>query len=203
MIKLRKEQIVLDNDGRQGTLIKAGRAWGKSLAGKYWLTEKVFENNGDLLVVAETLHDAARMVIENEILKRAYPGIVFKYQTAILPNGVAIHMKTYAEVKSKYFRGPRFNAMWFDEIRTDIKGYEWLDIMLSLKNNGTYLITTTPTPDSTKFLVSRVFDEKCVVITGSTYDNKHNLHRDLLTNIESCNLINSLSAQVIYGYIVL
>lgn len=177
--KAREAQCPPNSDW-QYWMLKAGRGYGKTRVGAEWTIKMARENPGcRIALVAPTSADARDVMVEGE------SGIVSISNSGFLPiyepskrrvswaNGSTAYL--YSAEEPDRLRGPQHNYAWCDEIATWKYPETWDMLLFGLRlgHNPRAVITTTPRP--TKLIKELIHDPKCVVTSGTTYENKDNL----------------------------
>lgn len=171
-------------------LILCGRGWGKTWTGANWIIERhrtgVFRNSA---IVAATSGDLRRSCIEGPSGVLALAPSYFKpeykpsHQKLIWPNGSVTNL--YTSEKPDRLRGPNHDGAWCDEIASwrYVKD-AWDNLIFTLRfgDNPQILGTTTPRP--TPFMKELLKRKGLILTRGSTYDNKQNLAKTYLQEIE-------------------
>ena len=161
-------------------MIMAGRGFGKSRSGAEWVQEKARAMPGSRgAMVARTAADVRDVMVEgvSGILAIAEDDFVPEYRPGKRrlewPNGSTALL--YSGEEPNALRGPAFHWAWCDELAAwkYVDTWDMLQFGLRLGENPQCCITTTPRP--TKVIKDLVKDEHCIVVRGSTYDNRPNL----------------------------
>jgi phage terminase large subunit-like protein len=161
-------------------LALAGRGWGKTRTGAEWVIRQAKIHPRGALV-APTAADVRDIMVEGEsgILACARPGFRPEYQPSkrrlVYPNGSI--QSCYSADEPDRLRGPQHHYAWCDEMaawRYLQQAWDMLQMGLRLGEHPRTCITTTPRPlPLVKALVKDT--ERVRTVTGSTYDNLHNL----------------------------
>jgi len=158
----------------------AGRGFGKSRSGAEWCIEKAREMPGSRgAMVARTAADVRDVMVEgvSGILADSPEDFMPEYRPGKRrlewPNGSTALL--YSGEEPNALRGPAFHWAWADELAAWKYPDTWdmLQFGLRLGENPQCCITTTPRP--TKIIKDLVADPFCIVVRGSTYDNRANL----------------------------
>lgn len=178
-LKLRREQIPPDVE-KFIWLILAGRGFGKTLAGSYWLLERHQSGmSKQSAIIAATANDLVKYNLEGEsgILTIAPPWFrpdwKKAYNTLVWPNGGMTYL--YTSEKPSRIRGANLDTAWCDELSwwTYVERC-WDNLMFTLRiGEPKVLITMTPRP--IQIVKDLLVNPDCHVTTGSTYDNVKNL----------------------------
>jgi phage terminase large subunit-like protein len=157
-------------------LIRAGRGFGKTLAGAEWVTAIAATPDVQIALVGQTAADVRRVMIEGPSGLRAVAktGKIPRYTTSRgevrWPNGAVA--RVYSADVPDQLRGPEHDAAWCDELAKWRRGdAAWDNLMMGMRR-GTHprvLVTTTPRPTN---LMKRLLRAKELVETrGRTRDN--------------------------------
>jgi len=176
----------------------AGRGWGKSRALAEWAISKAREmprSRG--AIVAATAADARDVIIEGEsgILACSPPDFRPVYNASkrrlTWPNGTVATVFS-AETPDR-LRGPQFHWAIADELAAwryteKIEGektsaWDMLQFGLRLGDNPQCAIATTPRP--TKVIRGLIENPACVVVRGTTYENRSNLAANFFKQVIS------------------
>ena len=164
-------------------LLLAGRGFGKSRTGSEWIIERARAGRGPIALVGETVADVRKIMVEGEgagsaILECSPPDFRPEYQPStrslLWPNGV--QATTYSGDRPDQLRGPNTQTVWMDELakyKYAQMAWDMMEFGLRVGDDPRCLVTTTPRP--LKILRDLQADPGCVVVTGSTYENKANL----------------------------
>lgn len=171
-------------------LILCGRGWGKTWTGANWIIERhrlgIFKNSA---IVAATAGDLRRSCIEGPSGVLALAPTYFKpeykpsHSKLIWPNGSVTNL--YTSEKPDRLRGPNHDGAWCDEIASwRYVNDAWDNLIFTLRfgDNPQILGTTTPRP--TPFMKALIKRAGVHITKGSTYDNKTNLAKTYLNEIE-------------------
>lgn len=181
-----REEQLLPPGKWQFWLILAGRGWGKTRTGaetvKSWAQRYKYVN-----LIGATADDARDIMIQGEsgILaccnKWEKPRYKKSERCLEWPNGAKSLIFTADEPER--LRGKQHMKLWCDELAAWRYTESWDQAMFGLRlgDNPQAVITTTPRP--TKLIKELAKDNRCVVTTGSTYDNKANLASTFLQAI--------------------
>lgn len=183
----RPKQIAPEGDWTY-LLWLAGRGWGKTKALAEWCIQKARDmprSRG--AIVASTAADARDVLIEGEsgILACSPPDFTPIYNASkrrlTWPNGTVATVFS-AETPDR-LRGPQFHWAIADELASwryteKIEGdttsaWDMLQFGLRLGDNPQCAIATTPRP--TKVIRELIENPACVVVSGTTYENRSNL----------------------------
>lgn len=190
------------------TLALAGRGFGKTFVGSHWAIRKARRHPGtSIALVAETAADARDYLIEtgpSSILRQSPPDFVPEYEPSkrrlTWPNGSVA--TSYAGDKPDQLRGFSGAFAWIDELakyRHAAEVMEQLDYSLREGEKSEALITTTPRP--IPVIRSLISDESCLVIRGSSWENKHNLSQRFQSKLQKA-AKTRLGRQEIYAEIL-
>jgi len=159
-------------------VIKAGRGFGKTLAGAQWITERIAEGAPlRIALVGATLDDARRVMVEGRsgLLEVAGAWITewhaslnrLRFRTgaeATLFSGATPHL----------LRGPEHHYAWCDELAKWDKGQEcWDMLQLGLRLGAHPRAVVTTTPRAGTVLSAIMADPATAVTGGPTAANPH------------------------------
>ena len=159
-------------------LILAGRGFGKTRTGAETVRQWV-RNNSIVNLIGATADDARDIMIEGEsgILAicpdNERPRYVASKRRLEWQNGAVSLIFTADEPER--LRGKQAMKIWMDEVASwrYPEAYDQAMMGLRLGTRPQAIVTTTPRP--TKIILDLVKDERNVITTGSTYENKSNL----------------------------
>ena len=169
-------------------LMLMGRGAGKTRSGSEWVTEKARDYPGcRIAVVARTAADARDVIAEGEsgILAIASPGFVPEYlpskRRIVWPNGSMATL--YSGEKPDQLRGPQHHFALCDELASwkYPEAFDMLMFGLRLGEHPQVAITTTPRP--IPIIKELIKDPTCVVVKGTTYENRANLAPSFFSHI--------------------
>lgn len=161
-------------------MLKAGRGYGKTRVGAEWTIKMAREHPGcRLALVSPTAADARDVMVEGEsgVLTISPPGFRPLYEPSkrrlTWPNG-SLALLFSAEEPDR-LRGPQHHFAWCDELASWKYPATWDMLLFGLRlgQNPQAVITTTPRP--VKIVRELIKDPRCVVTTGTTWENKENL----------------------------
>lgn len=169
-------------------LVNAGRGFGKTISGAEWCRKEAARlprTRGAL--IGPTAADVRDVMIEGEsgILARSPPEFMPDYQPSkrrlVWPNGTMAFC--YSAEEPQRLRGPQHHWFWGDELAAWKYQETWDQLMFGLRlgDKPRGLVTTTPRPIPR--IRELLKDPRCVVTTGTTYDNAANLAPTFITNL--------------------
>jgi len=179
-------------------LFLAGRSFiptHNTRTGAEWVREQV-KHYPYVNLIGATTDDAREIMIEGEsgLLAICPPGERPRYiankRRLEWPNGARSLVFT-ADAPER-LRGKQHMKLWADELAAWRYAEAWDQAMLGLRlgDNPQACITTTPRP--TRVIKELVAHPKCVVVTGTTYENRANLaegfYDDIITKYEGTHL---------------
>jgi len=156
-----------------------------------------------IALVAPTAADARDVMVEGEsgILACAprwnRPVYEPSKRRLTWPNGVIA--TTYSADEPERLRGPQHDFAWCDEVAAWRYAEAWDMLMFGLRlgDNPQCAVTTTPKP---KKLIRRlVKDQNCIVVRGSTYENRPNLAPAFFSQIVKVYEGTTLGKQELHG----
>lgn len=199
--RLRAEQFAPPGEEWDVWYVNAGRGWGKTQTGAYWVNEQV-RNYGCRMgaLIGETIGDVRDVMINGPagIIPTSprdfIPVYLASNSKVVWPNGAEAHLySAHSEADAEKLRGPQHDFGWCDEMakwRYMEHAWDMYQFGLRLGDHPRTLITTTPKPR--KALKEIKEDPYTVVTKGITYDNVHNLppsyKRRLLSKYEGTRL---------------
>jgi phage terminase large subunit-like protein len=174
----------LPPDGNWTTwVIRAGRAWGKTLAGSMWVHERALEHPGRwIALVARTPADARDYAVEGPggILRNVHPRERPLYEPSkrriTWPNRA--WATVYSDDEPDQLRGFSGDTAWVDEMAKFVNAEDtWHCLQFGMRERSSdrprILITTTPRPLPILRQIERL--PSTIVVTGSSYENARNL----------------------------
>lgn len=190
-------------------LIRTGRGWGKNTTAARTVIKKVKKGEArNIALVAPTVADARDMMVDESrqnsgILSNSTPDFMPKYvpskRRLEWPNGAVA--TTFSAEDPDQLRGPNIDLAWCDELAAWKPGNReltWDNLMFTLRRGlSQCIITTTPRPI---ILLKKIMQrEGCVLTTGSTYENLHNLSPAYISNVIKPYEGTHIGRQEIYG----
>jgi len=159
-------------------LILAGRGFGKTRTGAETVRQWI-RNNRYVNLIGATADDARDIMIEGESGILAIcpdderPQYVASKRRLEWQNG-AISLIFTADEPER-LRGKQHYKLWADELASWRYPEAWDQAMMGLRlgDNPQGIVTSTPKP--TKLILDLVHDERNIVTTGTTYENRANL----------------------------
>lgn len=161
-------------------VIKAGRGFGKTLAGAQWIASLVADNPDTPLrfaLVGATLDDARRVMIEGKSgLLEVAGAWVSEWHASLgrLRFRTGAEATLFSGATPHLLRGPEHHYAWCDELAKWEKAEECWDMLqlgLRLGRHPRALITTTPRSGS---VLQPIMDQPDTVVTGGpTRANPH------------------------------
>lgn len=175
----------LDRKGRGAGKTRSGAEWVRSLAGSMpgsigAIASKTPDDVEKVLVAGPSGILACCPSWERPRWKPTKNG-----GTLYWPNGSVTH--GYSGANPGSFRGPQWHYFWGDELphwKYPTASYDNINFGLRLEYMGRApqcLFTTTPLP--TKLIRKLIAHPRCVVTTGSTYDNRANLAAEAVADL--------------------
>jgi len=164
-------------------VVRAGRAFGKTVAGACWVHERAMEHPGRwIALVARTPADARDYMIEGPggILKNTHPRERPLYEVSkrrvTWPN--RSWATIYSDEEPDQLRGFSGDTAWLDELcKFQNVADTWNNLQFGMREKSNdrprVLVTTTPRPNPILTQIEHL--PSTVVITGSSYENRKNL----------------------------
>ena len=186
-----------------------GRGFGKTRTGSEWVINRA--RNGPyhpIALIAETKADARDVMVEagdSSILKCSPPWFVPNYEPSkrrvTWPNGMIATI--YSGDEPDQLRGPQHGAAWIDELakfKYPEETWDQMEFGLRLGQHPQVCVTTTPRPIP---IVKRLAaDKTTALVTGSTYENIHNLAPSFIARVLSRYEGTFLGRQELHGEIL-
>jgi len=187
-------------------LIKAGRGFGKTRTGAEVVRIWARTPGTIIHIVAPTASDARDVMVEGEsgilAISPQYerPHYSPSNRRLTWPNGTKGIL--FSADEPDRLRGPQCHKAWADELAAWRYPDAWdqLQFGLRLGDHPQCVVTTTPRP--TAIIKALVADERTVVTSGSTYENKSNLAESFITSIERKYEGTRLGQQEIYAEVL-
>ena len=161
-------------------VIKAGRGFGKTLAGAQWITSLIAahpETRLSIALVGATIDDARRVMVEG---RSGLIEVAGHWVDDWCPSFRRLRFTTGAEatlfsgLSPDMLRGPEHHYAWCDELAKWEKPQETWDMLqlgLRLGPNPRAVVTTTPRSGP---VLQAIMDDPATVVTGgSTRANPH------------------------------
>lgn len=157
----------------------AGRGFGKTRTGAEWAIEQArhFERGA---LVGPTAADVRDTMVEGEsgIMACARTSFRPEYQPSkrrlVYPNGAM--QFCYSADEPERLRGPQHHYGWADEMAAwRYIQYAWDMLMMGMRLGEHPRICITTTPRPLPLIKQLAKDDRCRVVSGSTYANIHNL----------------------------
>jgi phage terminase large subunit-like protein len=171
--------------------IRSGRGFGKTLTAANWIGQLAAATpNGYFAVVAPTYGDVRFTCFEGETgLWNVIPKELIDHSKSslslpsiTLKNGAMI--RGFAGDSPERLRGPQHHAAWCDEIASwKYPELAWDNLMFGLRLGEHPQVCWTSTPKPKPFVRQLSEDPRCVLITGSTYENQANLPDTYFQNV--------------------
>ena len=164
-------------------IVRAGRAWGKTLAGSMWVHERALEHAGRwIALVARIPADARDYMIEGPggLLRNTHPRERPLYEPSkrrlTWPN--RSWATIYSDEEPDQLRGFSGDTAWLDELAKFVHAEEtWNCLQFGMRERSSdrprILVTTTPRPIPILRQIERL--PSTVVVKGSSYENAPNL----------------------------
>jgi phage terminase large subunit-like protein len=199
-------------DGQWATwCILAGRGWGKTRTGAQWVIEQAQRYPGcHIALVGRTVADVRKVMVSGRsgILAVSPPWFAPVYNPSLRqltwPNGSTA--TTYSADEPDQLRGPQHSFAWADERAAWQYDDAWDQLMFGLRISPApgvepqAIVTTTPR--NTKAMKELVADSTTVVTRGKTYENRENLSRRFIREIDRKYAGTRLGLQEIDGEII-
>lgn len=163
--------------------IRAGRGWGKTLAGAQWV-KQVAQKKARIAIVAPTFDAGRDICVEGETgLKSLIPDLHWNRSMGEMTFPSGARGKLFSAEEPDRLRGPNNVYAWCDEFSSwRYQKETWDMLMFTLRKGASQVaITTTPRPSPlAKDIQARA---STVVTWGSTYENTANLSAAYISNI--------------------
>jgi phage terminase large subunit-like protein len=186
-------------------LILACRGFGKTRAGAEWVTEQARRvPDARFALVGVSAHDVTSVMVEGESGLLAVSGADFEPEwlpsrrLLAWPNGAQAFVLSAAEPNQ--LRGPQFHFAWCDELAAWPKPREaWDNLRMGLRLGHHPQVVVTTTPRALPLLRALLEMPGTVVTRGTTFDNRTNLPREYLADLDSSYSGTSLGRQELLG----
>lgn len=192
-------------------VVRAGRGWGKTRTGAEWVIEKAQQYPGcHIALVGRTVADVRSVMVNgmSGIMAISPPWFMPVYvpskRQLVWPNGS--HASTYSADSPDQLRGPQHSFAWADERAAWQYDDAWDQLMFGLRIEPAPGIepqcVVTTTPRNTKAMKALLKEPNTIVTRGSTYDNKDNLSKRFIHEIDRKYKGTRLGRQEIEGEII-
>ena len=183
----RPDQLEPEGDHRY-FMACAGRGWGKTRAGTEWVRSQIESGKASrAIIVAATAADLRDTIVEGPsgLLTVCPPWDRPLYEPSkrrlTWKSGATVAL--YSSEEPDRLRGVNADLLLADELAAWKYPSAWDMALFSLRlgSNPRAMVTTTPRP--TKIIRELLEREDCVVVRGSTYDNRANLAPQFIEEI--------------------
>ncbi len=192
-------------------VVRAGRGWGKTRTGAEWVIEKARQYPGcHIALVGRTVADVRGVMVGglSGILAISPPWFMPEYvpskRQLVWPNGS--HASTYSADSPDQLRGPQHSFAWADERAAWQYDDTWDQLMFGLRIEPAPGVepqcVVTTTPRNTKAMKALLKEPNTIVTKGSTYDNRDNLSKRFIHEIDRKYAGTRLGRQEIEGEII-
>jgi phage terminase large subunit-like protein len=192
-------------------VIKAGRGWGKTRTGAEWVIEKARAYPGcHIALVGRTASDVRKVMVlgMSGVLACSPHDFTPQYNPSLRmltwPNGSTA--TTYSADTPDQLRGPQHSFAWADELASwqywDAFDQLSFGLRISPAPGVEPQCIATTTPRNTKEIKALLADPSTVVTHGKTYDNRDNLSRRFIREIERRYAGTRLGLQEIDGLVI-
>lgn len=192
-------------------VIRAGRGFGKTRTGAEWVIEKAQEYPGcHIALVGRTVADVRSVMVNgmSGIMAISPPWFMPTYvpskRQLVWPNGS--HASTYSADSPDQMRGPQHSFAWADEKAAWQYEDAWDQLMFGLRIEPAPGVepqcVVTTTPRNTKAMKALLKEPNTIVTKGSTYDNRDNLSKRFIHEIDRKYKGTRIGKQEIEGEIV-
>jgi phage terminase large subunit-like protein len=163
-------------------VLKAGRGFGKTRAGAGWVHSRAMEQRRWIALVARTQADARDYMIEGPggLLHNTPPAERPHFEPSkrrlTWPNGSSATV--YSDDEPDQIRGFSGDTAWLDEFakfKHPLEVWQTLEFAMRERSNDRPRTSITTTPRPLQILKDIARRSDCVVVEGSSYENKHNL----------------------------
>jgi len=189
-------------------LLMAGRGFGKTRTGSGWAHERAIAQPREIAFIARTPADARDFMIEGPggIIQNTHPDDTPLYEPSkrrlTWKNGSVATI--FSDENPDQLRGFSGDTAWIDEFAKFKHPQEvWDNLQFGMREAGgepRIFISTTPRPLRILHQIKEMAN--CVTVTGSSYENKSNLHplwfKDVLSRYEG----TRIGRQEIYAEIL-
>lgn len=184
----RPDQLPPPGDWRTW-LILAGRGWGKTRTGAEWVRHMAITGQARrIALVARTAADVRDVIVEGEsgllaIHRRdERPTWIATKRQLRWPNGALA--TTYSADEPDQLRGPQSDAAWCDELAAWRYPEAWDQLQFGLRLGQSPRVVVTTTPRPTPIVRSLAASPDTLVTRGRTADNRRNLARGVVDDLE-------------------
>lgn len=192
-------------------VVRAGRGWGKTRTGAEWVIEKAKQYPGcHIALVGRTVADVRGVMVNglSGVMAVSPPWFLPTYvpskRQLVWPNGS--HASTYSADSPDQLRGPQHSFAWADERAAWSYDDAWDQLMFGLRIEPAPGVepqaVVTTTPRNTKSMKALLKEPNTIVTKGTTYDNKDNLSKRFIHEIDRKYAGSRLGAQEILGEII-
>ena len=185
----------------------AGRGFGKTRSGAEWVNEQARNDpDGHIALVGRTVADVRDVMVggKSGILASSPPWFMPVYKPSqrrlTWPNGCIA--TTYTAEKPDQLRGPQHTKAWADERASWQYDDTWDQLQFGLRLGAKPQCIVTTTPRATKAIKDLARDAFTHVTRGNTYENRENLARKFIREIERKYAGTRLGRQEIEGAIL-
>lgn len=185
----------------------SGRGFGKTRSGAEWTIEQATsDSGGHIALVGRTVADVRDVMIggRSGILACSPPWFRPEYQPSkrrlTWPNGCIA--TTYSADAPDQLRGPSHTKAWADERAAWQYDDAWDQLQFGLRDGALPQCVTTTTPRATKAIKELAADPGTHVTRGNTYENRANLAKKFINEIERRYAGTRLGRQEIEGAIL-
>jgi len=166
-------------------LILSGRGFGKTRTGTEWLDAEARKarSGEQVLLAGRTPSDVQKYALEGPGgLLTNHPDVIYKNRTLYWPNGVVGIVRSGANPEE--FRGFSGSKALLDEFAAwDYPVECWNNLIFGMREGDEPRITITTTPKPLAILKQIMAMPGCVVVRGSTYENRRNLAEAFIKNV--------------------
>lgn len=174
-------------------LLLAGRGFGKTRAAGEWIRERVDAGSRHFILAGPTASDVRDIMIEGEsgILAISPPWNRPKYEPSkarlTWPSGARAILLSADEPDR--FRGKQCDTFWAEELASWRYPEAWDQMMLGFRLGAAYgvkprgIVSTTPRPLA--HIKDLAKHKRCVISSGSTYENIANLAPEFVDEVRS------------------
>jgi predicted phage terminase large subunit-like protein len=216
--KARSSQIAPKGDWSKW-LVLAGRGFGKTLVGGYWIGIEAWARPNTFgHVIAPTWSDVINTCFEGPsgILSHMPPELIANWSVseAILELNNGTKLRGFSAEKPDRLRGPQCHYLWGDEVAAWQHLEDTYDMAmfgLRLGDHIKALFTTTPKPKPKIVELIREAEaeqskppreRKTIITRGSTYENRANLAKNFFDDLVKQYEGTTLGRQELYAEVI-
>ncbi len=180
-LKARPKQLAPEGEKWTKWGVVSGRGFGKTMLAAQWIAEQADRYPESIWhVIAPTFSDAKFTCFQGPsgLLAVMPPELIASYASddLVIKLSNKSIIRGFSAEKPSRLRGPQCWGTWLDELASMQRAQETWDMMmfgLRLGPHPRVVFTTTPRP--TPIMRALINDPTCIIVRGSTYENRDNL----------------------------